>query len=80
MTAYVIDKEKFTVYGKYKSHWDINMSDEFGPDWKKYKLIKDEDELYEYWRDRVESTGEFYEGLGVSENMKHEMFKEWVMQ
>lgn len=80
MTAYVIDNDNFSVYSKRKEHWDFNMSEEFGPEWRRFKLFKNEDELYEYWHDAVENTGEFYEGLGVSEDMKHEMFKEWLSQ
>lgn len=36
------------------------------------------DELYEEWELRGYESGEFYEGLGVSEDIKHEMFKEWL--
>lgn len=78
MTAYVISKEKFKVYSKHKSHWDVNMSEDFGPEAINYRLLKSEDEAYNYWHEHVEDTGIFYEGLGVSEDIKHEMFEGWI--
>lgn len=44
----------------------------------KYIILHNEDAAYDYWYDMIDSTGLFYEGLGVSEDTKHEMFKEWL--
>ncbi len=81
MPAYIIDTEKFEVTQTYKdsSYASYDMSDNYG--WEpnnRYIMLHDEDAAYEYWHTRGEESGEFYEGLGYSENMKHDMFKDWL--
>lgn len=81
MTAYIIDTHKFKIEKSYpdSSYASYDMSDNYGwyPD-KRYIMLHNEDDAYHYWNDAVGSTGKFYEGRGVSENMKHEMFKDWL--
>jgi hypothetical protein len=48
-----------------------------GPDWKDYSVMS-EDQAFEYWSDVFESSGEAYEGLGCSEDRKHEIFNDWL--
>ncbi len=39
---------------------------------------KSEDELYEEWELQNYESGKFYEGRGYSEDMKRDMFKDWL--
>ncbi len=81
MTAYIVDTQKFEITKSYpdSSYASFDMSDNYGwyPD-NRYRMFHDEDVLYDYWHLYVEETGEFWEGRGVSENMKHDMFREWL--
>lgn len=81
MPSYIVDTKEFKIAQKYKdsSYASYAMSDNYGwyPD-NRYKMLHDDDCAYDYWYDQIEITGEFYEGAGVSEDMKHAMFKDWL--
>ena len=81
MTAYIVDTKEFKIAQTYKdsSYASFAMSDNYGwePD-NRYRMIHNEDALYDYWYDCIDGTGGFCEGLGVSEDMKHAMFKDWL--
>jgi hypothetical protein len=77
MTAYIID----TVLNKVVRKVDVNfdMSDTYAHEWGvRYILASNQDSAYEYWETTECGSGKFYEGLGVSEDKKHEMFKDWL--
>jgi hypothetical protein len=81
MTAYIVDTHKFKIENKYKdsSYASYAMSDNYSwePD-NRYIMLHNEDAAYDYWYLRVEESGEFYEGLGISEETKFDMFKDWI--
>jgi hypothetical protein len=81
MTAYIVDNHNFKIAEKYPdaTFASFAMSDNYGwePD-NRYSMIHNEDALFEYWELHGYESGEFYEGTGISENIKHEMFKEWM--
>ena len=80
MTAYIVDNHKFKIEKEYPdaTYAAFDMSDNYGwePD-NQYTMLHSEDALFEYWEQRGYESGEFYEGLGISDDLKHEMFKEW---
>lgn len=81
MSAFIVDTQKFEIENKYtdSSYASYAMSDNYG--WEpgnRYIMLHDEDSAYDYWHTRTEETGLFYEGLGVSEDTKHDMFKDWI--
>jgi hypothetical protein len=81
MTAYIVDNHKFEIVDKFKdsSYASFAMSDNYAwePD-NRYSMLHDENAAYDYWHDAIENRGDFYEGLGISDDMKHDMFKGWL--
>ena len=81
MTAYIVDTQKFKIEQKYKdsSYASFAMSDNYAwePD-NRYIMCHNEDALFDYWLEVANVNGQFQEGLGISEDAKHEMFKEWM--
>ena len=81
MPAYIVDTKLFRIENKYPDscYASYAMSDNYA--WEpenRYKMLHNEDAAFEYWYEHVESTGKFYEGLGVCEDTKYDMFKDWL--
>lgn len=81
MTAYIVDTHKFKIEEAYpdQSYASYAMSDNYAwePD-KRYIMLHNEDALYEYWELRTYESGIFYEGKGINDDTKHDMFKDWL--
>lgn len=81
MTAYIVDTQKCEIVKAYpdSTYASFDMSDNYAwyPD-KRYKMFYGEDTLYDYWHLYHEESGKFCEGRGYSENLKHDIFKEWL--
>ena len=81
MKAYIVDTFRNKIEQEYPNHCSafFDMSDNYGnhPD-NRYKILHDEEDAWDYWYDMVEGRGVLYEGLGISEDTKHDMFKQWL--
>lgn len=83
MKAYIVDTQKHIIENTYPdaSYASYAMSDNYAwePD-NRYRMFHDDSALYEYWELCGYESGEFYEGTSYSEDMKHDMFKDWMEQ
>lgn len=81
MTAYIVDTHAHIIQNTYKdaSFASYAMSDNYGwePD-NQYLMFHNEDALYEWWELCFSEDLRNHEGLGISENMKHDMFKDFL--
>lgn len=77
---YIINLTENKVVSKNKSRPRANwiLTNSYAPDPDNKYSIMSEEEAYDYWHEREEETGVFYEGLGTSENKKHDIFNDWI--
>lgn len=83
MTSYIIDTHRHEVVKAYDNIFKARCVMTYfyaWKDYKRYKLMHDKDEAYEYWRNAWDNSSERYEGLGVSENRLFDMFEDWIKE
>ena len=77
---YIVNLTKNRVEGKNKERSRANyiLTDSYAPDPINKYSVMNEDEAYDHWHNVMEESGIFYEGLGMSDDRKHDIFNDWL--